>query len=407
METTVSIDPGVRAPNFTSAKSPGAWWGSAGTVQKNAGIEDLAVDFTGAGGPGIEIVNNTNSWVRGVRLIRTGGPGSFVFHVLIVNGFHLEVRDNYFYGPEIQLAIPNTQLPRTKPVLIFTKTISFMASYAGMIPNDPEAGSVYAYNYVNGLRYSGPVQLHSAGDFMNLYEGNNMPNFIGDIIHGTHHFDTLFRNHLDGYAQSASQVNENSGVSLLARSRFFNVIGNVIGDSHFTTYESNLAGSASAIFELGWQGSGSGTAVSNDSNVKRTLLRWGNWDSVNNSVRFVTSEVPSGIANYANAVPASQTLPASFFHSGQPGWWSTPWGTPKWPAIGPDVTGGNVSNSPTGGHADKIPARLCFEHTSADSAYGGTVRMFDADSCYSSTAAGSAPPPTALQAPTNLNAVGH
>jgi len=76
---------------------------------------------------------------------------------------------------------------------------------------------------------------------------------------------------------------------------------------------------------------------------------------------------------------------ASFYLSAQPSWWRTPWGTPPWPAIGPDVTGGDISNSPTGGHAWKIPARLCFENSAIDPACPSSnprIRLFDANICY-------------------------
>jgi hypothetical protein len=50
-----------------------------------------------------------------------------------------------------------------------------------------------------------------------------------------------------------------------------------------------------------------------------------------------------------------------------------------WPPIGPDVTGGNIAN--TGGHANKIPAQLCYENTAKNA--GGFLTAFDADACYS------------------------
>src|SRR5439155_9779614 len=66
-------------------------------------------------------------------------------------------------------------------------------------------------------------------------------------------------------------------------------------------------------------------------------------------------------------------------------WWGTPWGIPRWPVAGPDVTGGNVPN--TGGLADKIPARLCYENSVADTAYavdasGLRPIVFNAATCY-------------------------
>jgi len=137
-------------------------------------------------------------------------------------------------------------------------------------------------------------------------------------------------------------------------------------------------------------------------------MRWGNYDVVNNTVRFVNAEVPTTAPAYPNQVPGSQALPASFYLSAKPtAWWRTPWGSPPWPAIGPDVTGGNVTSgsgaaSTLGGHAYKIPARLCFENSRRDTVnYGGLSPVpivFNANDCYGAATTGAPPnPPTSLQ----------
>jgi hypothetical protein len=132
-------------------------------------------------------------------------------------------------------------------------------------------------------------------------------------------------------------------------------------------------------------------------------MRWGNYDVVNNAVRFIASEIPASLAQLANPVPASQVLPPSFYLAARPSaWWVTPWGTPPWPAVGPDVTGGDVTSgsgaaSTLGGHAYRIPARLCYEHSSIDSAYGTNgVVLFDAANCYSGQLQAAPSPPTSL-----------
>jgi hypothetical protein len=117
----------------------------------------------------------------------------------------------------------------------------------------------------------------------------------------------------------------------------------------------------------------------NDPKVASTMFRWGNWDTVTNSVHFDPLEVPSLLSVYANALPlTSLLLPPSLYRNGKPTWW----GSQPWPAIGPEVTGGDVPN--TGGHAYKIPARLCYENTSKTSG----VLNFNANACYANV-----PPP--------------
>jgi hypothetical protein len=87
-------------------------------------------------------------------------------------------------------------------------------------------------------------------------------------------------------------------------------------------------------------------------------------------------------------VPSSQNLPASLYLSGKPAWF----GDVAWPPIGPDVTGGTVTGY--GGHANKIPARLCYEKT----AKTNNVLNFNAANCYGTgtTAPGAPAPPTGL-----------
>ena len=117
-------------------------------------------------------------------------------------------------------------------------------------------------------------------------------------------------------------------------------------------------------------------------------MRWGNYDTVNNATRWQASEVPSGISPFANAVPASQSLPSSLYLSAKPAWF----GSVAWPPIGPDVVGGNLAG--LGGHVYKIPAQVCFESVMGGS-FGSGLRTFNARNCYSSS-----PPPSA---PTGLN----
>jgi hypothetical protein len=391
----VTISPPINMPNYRSSQSPGAWWGNAGTVLHDSGIENMSIDFTGGGGAGIAEVNVTNTWVRGVGLVFNGGPGSFVFHILIVNGFQVTTQDNYLYGPTVQGNTQYAYTPHVSGSLLAQNNI-FDHNVSPMVPNGPVSGSVYAYNFVTGSYYTGSgVILHNAGDAMNLYEGNTMTGFLGDIIHGTHHFGTMFRNHFNGHVNNPP-ANVNNAVHLETHNRFYNVIGNVMGDSYFNTYETSLASNDKAIYDLGWQGSASGVTVANDSNVLRTLMRWGNYDTVTGTVGFVSLEVPSGIINFSNPVPASLTLPASLYLNSKPAWF----GSVPWPAIGPDVTGGSATGY--AGHANKIPARVCYEGLANDPSYPSSsprIKSFNASTCYSSVVSSGPPPPA------NLNAV--
>jgi len=199
-----------------------------------------------------------------------------------------------------------------------------------------------------------------------------------DNIHGTHHFLTFFRNHF--YGDPAKTANT-ATMHLFRYSRFFNIIGNVLGRTgYYTTYESNLTTDDVDIYSFGQPYPG----LAADPRTKETVMRWGNYDTVSATSRFDSAEVPSGLANFANPVPATQALPPSLYRSAKPSWW----GSGSWPAIGPDVMSGDIPGY--AGHAYKIPARRCYENAAVDPAYGSiNVRLFDPRACYET----SSPPP--------------
>jgi hypothetical protein len=390
----VTISPGLALPNWRASQSPGAYW-NPGSPLHNAGIEDLTVDFSAAGGSGIFIKDAANVWVTGTRWIKTDAGTSECYHMALTMAAHLTIRSNYFSarpfsGGSFPLA-NYTVTDQEVSDIVFENNI-LHGNMAALVPNDPMSRNVYAYNVFEGgnLGVAG-IQLHSGAVMMELYEGNNLQSFMGDIIHGPHYLGTVFRNHFDGEARNHSQTT-GYAVGLNTHNRFFNVIGNVMGDASYTGYEqiNDLSSPWNPIYSLGWAGNASGGTVNPDPDVPRTTMRWGNWDSETSSTRFLASEVPSGIAHYPNPVPASQSLPPSFYMASQPAWWTTPWGTPKWPAVGPEVTGGNATLSPTGGHADKIPSRLCLENTAVDPAYPNSsprIKLFNAAACYGTTPA--------------------
>ena len=249
----------------------------------------------------------------------------------------------------------------------------------------PAMGSVFAYNFSINDTYTVAAWLqqavaigHDAGAMYNLFEGNNGSGYWGDVFHGTSGLNTVFRNRAVGWETGKTAVTV--PVQLESYNRFDNIIGNVLGQfGYHTTYQTSLGVVASAsIYDLGAGNTEGLVTVLSDSLVASTLMRWGNYDVVNAAVRFVNSEVPSGISSYANPVPASQTLPPSFYLSAKPSWWPS---GKVWPPIGPDVTGGNIPN--LAGHAYTIPAQDCYANVMGGPSDGsGTILTFNANTCY-------------------------
>src|SRR5947209_4395889 len=287
-----------------------------------------------------------------------------------------EIRSNYFYGsggqsqsygiewyPGSDDLVENNMFQHvTSPMLVGTGS-----------------GDVLSYNFATDDLYTpgggGWMQPnyagHNGGDAMLLIEGNDGLGAGTDNIHGTHHFLTFFRNHFHGDPNKTANT---ATMHLWAYSRFFNIVGNVLGrPGYYTTYETNLSTDDVDIYSFGQPDSG----LSGDSRTRETALRWGNYDTVSASFRFDAAEVPTGLTNFANSVPATHVRPPSLYLSAKPSWW----GTVPWPAIGPDVAGGRIPGY--GGRGYKIPARRCYENAAIDPAYGSSgVRIFDPETCY-------------------------
>lgn len=318
-----------------------------------------------------------NCWAKGIRSIDSPRD-----HIWLYIASHIVIQDSYLYGSQtsasqsygIEMAIGSDLLVQNN----ITQHVT-----APFVLNSASVGSVFSYNFSIDDNYDAggsapgweqPMFVeHDAGTAMTLYEGNSGLGIQADNVHGTHHFSTFFRNHWYGDIWNNPVKNANTDVVHLWRdSRFFNVIGNVLGRTgYYTLYETNLTSNPLDIYSFG---DPDNETLSTDPRVEITLMRWGNYDTVNAATRFLASEVPSTLTDFANPVPSNQSLPPSFYLNSQPGWF----GSVSWPPVGPDVTGGDIPGY--AGHAYQIPARLCYETTPTDS---NGILIFSADTCYS------------------------
>ncbi len=356
--STVTITPGLYAPNWRSSQSPGAWWPT--TPIQNAGLEDVSVDATNAGGQmNVAVYNAMNDWVRGVRLVRTCTCQRSL--VQLGMAAHCTIADDYFYGTQGQSENYGIESYGGADNLIENNLLQHVV--APMVVQQ-SLGSVFAYNYAINDTYADGLGIHwladevvqhNAGVEYNLYEGNIGPGFGGDVFHGNQLMNTLFRNYFLG--TDPGRADNTVVVALQSYVRYMNIVGNVLGTPGTTTkYEgSGAVGESATVFNLGGGNTEGNVTVAADPLVVSTLMRWGNYDTANGAARFEPSEVPSAIGRYANAVPATQTLPASFYLGSKPAWWPA---NKAWPPIGPDVTGGNLDG--LNGHANTLPAEDCY-----------------------------------------------
>lgn len=383
--SNVTISPPILSPDYRAGQTPGAAWLDSAAMIHDSGINNLTIDFNaiaaGFSEIGIFINNARNVWVINCRLIVTDGTGS-IWHISALDTLHATFSGNYFYGPDSNLNQRYSMEVKTTSQILVQDNI-FHSNVSPIIENDPDVGSVYAYNYNNTDHYSAAIQEHNPGMYYGLYEGNDMSHFFGDNIHGTHHFSTLIRNLFD-MTQSTNCADDCSAIAFGSRNRFGQALGNVLANHALYNRDqlSDNPANTDAMFHTGFDGNNLDFQPGVDANVKRTLFRWGNYDTITGNVRWCgnssntgwvarcgsVTEVPSSITSFSNAIPATETVPNSLYLSAKPSWW----GATAWPPIGPEISGGNIGPGSYGGHANKIPARIRFEAGTNDPAYGSS-----------------------------------
>jgi hypothetical protein len=415
-----TIDPGLYGIRWSANKGSAAWWPNTTTI--NAGVENLSVDTLNSPGiGGIVFSNAANCWVRGIRSLNGNRN-----HVWLLLATHITVQDSYFYGTKKAAS-------KSYGVESFGTTDDLIVNnifqkVSNPVMLGPSQGSVYAYNFSINDFINLPTFLalqnaaHDAGVLYNLFEGNIGAGFYGDIFHGTGGANTFFRNRWNGHECTGGVCTMGGDFALRLDSynRAENAIGNVLGTTGI--HKSYENGTNPPIYSLGHGNTEGAVTVPSDSLVSSTLLRWGNYDTVTGDVRWCgdssdpgwttncggKSEVPTGLSQYANAVPSSISLPPSFYYRSTPSWWPN---GKTWPPIGPEVssgnlglctggtypynmatssafcTGGTITASDAGGHANSNPAMDCYVNAMGGPPDGsGSALSFNASACYSHSA---------------------
>lgn len=452
---TVTISPGLYSPQWRSSQSPQAWWSS--TLVNNAGIENLTLDATNSSlnnSTNVMFYNAYGCWVKNIRSlysesnVQTGyQPGRN--HVWMVYSAKNIIRDSYFFGTREAATLSyGVETWMTGDDLVENNI--FQGVVNGLLIGQCE-GCVFAYNFgTNASNNNTSFQIptpsftHDGGTAYNLFEGNQGTGGLEDNIHGTHNMHTYFRNLWYVVENNPPKQSQMQAAEVSAYARYMNYVANVMGNTLVTNQYQVAAPSSNncntVVFSFGWDDSGCQNTYShpNDSLAQSTSLRWGNWDTVTNATRWCgsssdtgwasvcgsTSEIPTGAPSYPNSIPTlgdtgsgQGALPSSFYLSGKPSWWVFPSGNAStpFPAVGPDVTGGNFvaqGGNTYAGHAYLIPAANCYinvmagQYTNWSATTQGSILSFDANNCYGTgTAASSpAPPSTPPAAPTGLSA---
>ena len=391
---------GFRPPLYSdySANSPKAYRFNPGAT--NAGLEMLQLFANNTGyKTNIQMQGSEYSWVKGVESNFADGD-----HMMIYFSLGNEVRDSYFHDgwshspgstdDDLVIAL------KSSANLVINNI--FYRQHASIMLEWGAAGNVIAYNHSTGnfhdsdlIWFINDFNFHGAHPWFNLFEGNVGDKFQADSIWGSSSHTTVFRNWFRGsrqyvppqngrgamQPQNAQWEDQNTFAYVFDfLSQFNNMVGNISGSPHLMSrgpvnakISPASGGGSPACYRYGYD-SETDAAVS-PNNAFSTAFIHGVYDCVAGTFQW-----DSGHTDH--------TLPSSFFLSSKPAWF----GNVAWPAIGPDVSGGQGP----GGFAQKIPAQLCFENSAKD---GSGRPVFDPSACYGP---GGGPVP-----PDNLNVVVH
>jgi hypothetical protein len=400
--TTLTIDP----PLYISySNAPQVFPYSAGCT--SAGLENLTISANNTGyNPNILFDGVINSWVKNVESDFADGA-----HLYLSYSLHNTVRDSFFHdgfshgpgGTDDQLGLQYKSSANLIENNIFWRQhVSVMLEWGA-------SGNVIAYNYMvgnyddNSSWQINDIDFHGAHPMMNLFEGNIESHFQPDSTWGSSSHSTIFRNYATGSniavppfnargtLQPGSGVRETANAMSYAMdwlSDYNNMVGVIAGSAYLVNSEGAPSrrvapasgGANPACVNVGYQSASSTSGSSN--NTDSTMFYHGVYNCTDGSFQW------------ANGI--TQTLPSSLYLSSAPSWW----GNVAWPPIGPDVTGGNITDSVARGHFNAIPAMSCFNNATANGTTN--VSSFDASTCYSSTSSsGNVTPPSNLVAIVN------
>jgi hypothetical protein len=373
-----------------------------------AGVEELEVRANHTGyDADFALAACAYCWLEGVEANYTDGDFSTINW-----GYHDEIRDSYFsnsythtpgnHDSSIRLGV------KTSASLIENNI--FERGHESVILQWGAAGNVIAYNYGTSEFDSGSpdvviggIDFHGAHPQFNLIEGNVFTSIYADSIWGTSSQTTAFRNWVVGTNRICEPIQGRAGVTCGGANGWYgnqsaramqisylstrnNFVGNVIGSRQMQSlvrsgkplnqvvlieypalrpYDNAAYGWTFGYGSTNDDGTGSGCnggiAPCHREGISNTSLLDGNYSNINQ------------VTAWAGGKP--HAIPATFYLAGKPGWW----GAMRFPAVGPDVTGGTGP----GGHSFGNPAQTCYDKVmgGSDGGAGGPL-AFDPEACY-------------------------
>lgn len=386
---TVTFTPGLTLNSWSSNNDAQMTWQAVANTSFGVGVEGFTIKCQFNQSEKWEFGNSYGSWQKGNRII-CGSQSTFNQ----IGSAHNVMLNGYTFAED-----PVNSLSQiSEPTAFFNSSDTLIMNniLTGGLCLWGEGGrtrDVFAYNYCRDAQspdYQVIIEDHGVSDQMDLTEGLMVCKIQHDWTHGTHDFDTDFRDYLCGGDDPYWSTNAVS-FQIDWYNRFVNLIGNSIF-GRGGAYTSTGPGSG-AVFSLG-----NPTTGGTDALLIPSLFRWGNTSNVtqgtdtpaNSGLRFVTSEVPvtltGNAAQFQNALPANHNLPCSLYlpvgatpcvpltHGGTGlSWWKvctnyptcSTFTTPVFPSVGPENIGGLYLN----GTVYDNPAAVAWKTLPIDTFY--------------------------------------
>ena len=332
---TVTISPPLAMPNWRASQAPQAWWVSRTALM--CGIEDLCIDGTASSpnnyGANIAFWNAWNCWVKNVRSTNNLVGSGNSTHAHFQQSGRIEIRHSYFYGTRAIGYVNYGLLPIMASSCLVEDNI-FNHIGSPVLPNYAVTANVFSYNYATNMEngstaISHAFWFHGSHGCMNLIEGNFANGVRGDYFHGSGGYNTVFRNCFSGW--EAGKNFNTYPVLIEVTNRSWNIVGNVLGQSGKQNHYESICTApkyTSAIYSAGWNDIGAG----DDPQTVATLYRHGNYDVVNNSIVWSSTN-------------ADHTIPPSLLYGSKPAWF----GDRPWPPYDPGLpASAAITNIPAG-----------------------------------------------------------
>lgn len=303
--SVVTFDPPIYSSYWNNALSPALyWWGSgASQTVSDTGIENLSLIRTAGASHNVSIGPAQRCWVKNIR-----SQQAYSAHVKLGWCLQCEVRDSYLTlfddvgSAAYAVWVTDSSACKVENNIMYNVPCALGMQCVSGCVIDYNYGVLFPYSQANWLPEC--MMTHGAHIDHCLFEGNFIPSFWADFIHGNSSFNTLARNRITGWEQN--KTDSTRCVNLAEHQWNIAVLGNVLGtDGYHDTYIDNTGVNYKTIFFL-----------MPDSQAQATLK---------NNYNYVNDAVPG-----TEAI-GTDTQAASYLYSSRPAWF----GGLAWPPVDP------------------------------------------------------------------------